>query len=87
MPSVLITGAGRRIGKGLAIEFARKGWKVLIHYNSSQEEVQELVKYILKNFGVKVEYFPSNLVDIKSAVDTFENFFKEVCIPNVLVNN
>ncbi len=87
MPSVLITGAGRRIGKGLAIEFARKGWKVLIHFNTSFEDVQNLEKYILKNFGVKVEYFQSNLVNIKSAIETFENFFKEVCIPDVLVNN
>lgn len=87
MPSVLITGAGRRIGKGLAIEFARKGWNAYIHYNTSSEEVTELKKYIFKNFGVKVESFSSNLVNIKSAIETFEFFFNEVGIPDVLVNN
>ncbi len=87
MSLVLITGSGRRIGRGLAIEFARKGWNVIIHFNSAMESALETKNYIVKNFGVKVYIFASDLQDIKTSVDNFEKVFNEVGVPNVLVNN
>ncbi|QLH54094.1 MAG: hypothetical protein CH6_2725 [Candidatus Kapaibacterium sp.] len=87
MSLVLITGSGRRIGRGLAIEFARKGWNVIIHFNSAMESALETKNYIVKNFGVKVFTFASDLQDIKTSVDNFEKVFNEVGVPNVLVNN
>ena len=38
MPLAFITGSGRRLGKKLALEFAKKGWDIVLHYNSSDEE-------------------------------------------------
>ncbi len=32
----LITGAGRRVGRAIAVELARKGFQVAIHYRSSE---------------------------------------------------
>jgi NAD(P)-dependent dehydrogenase (short-subunit alcohol dehydrogenase family) len=87
MPLVLITGSGRRIGKGLAIEFARKGWDVLIHYNASKESAYETKEYIEKNFGVNVFLIEGDLADISKSIRVFEQFFSEVQVPNVLVNN
>jgi len=87
MSLVLITGSGRRIGKGLAIEFARKGWDIIIHYNKSEKEAEETEKYITKNFGVKIRKFPLDLKQTKAIEKTFENVFKECGIPDVLVNN
>ena len=87
MSLVLITGSGRRIGKGLAIEFARKGWDVIIHYNKSEKEAEETEKYITKNFGVKIHKFSLDLKETKAIEKTFENVFKEFGVPDVLVNN
>lgn len=87
MALVLITGSGRRIGKGLAIEFARKGWDVVIHFNSSEESALETKGYLEKNFGVKVSIFSCDLRNIKESLEIFEKVFKEIGIPNVLVNN
>lgn len=87
MALVLITGSGKRIGKGLAIEFSRKGWDVVIHYNLSEESALETKRYIEKNFGVKVYAFSSDLRDISGSLNSLEKVFNEVGVPNVLVNN
>ncbi|MDR0841387.1 MAG: SDR family oxidoreductase [Christensenellaceae bacterium] len=35
---VLVTGSGKGIGRGIALEFARAGYEVAVHYNTSKEE-------------------------------------------------
>jgi len=40
MPSVLITGAAKRIGRVIAIELARRGFTVGIHYGNSRAEAE-----------------------------------------------
>lgn len=87
MNSVLITGSGRRLGRGLAIEFARKGWDILIHFNSSHESALQTKEYIENNFGVKVFVFCSDLSNIKESIKNFEDVFEKVQVPKVLVNN
>ena len=37
---VLVTGAARRIGRGIALRLAREGARVAIHYNSSEAEAR-----------------------------------------------
>ena len=40
--SMLITGAAQRIGRVLALHFARAGWEIGLHYNTSQIEAESL---------------------------------------------
>jgi len=37
---VLVTGAAKRIGKGIALRLAREGARVAIHYNTSEDEAR-----------------------------------------------
>lgn len=37
---VLITGAAKRIGRGIALRLAKEGYRVAIHYNSSEAEAR-----------------------------------------------
>jgi len=39
--SVLITGAAKRIGRGIALRLARKGYRVGIHYSTSEVEARQ----------------------------------------------
>ena len=37
---VLVTGAAKRVGRDIALRLSREGARVLIHYNSSQDEAR-----------------------------------------------
>ncbi|MFC0167863.1 SDR family oxidoreductase [Pseudoduganella danionis] len=45
-PVALVTGAGRRIGRVIALALARAGWDIAVHYRSSAGEAQQLVEEI-----------------------------------------
>lgn len=49
--SVLITGAGRGLGKQLALDFAREGAKVTVNYSSSKAAADETVSRIREAGG------------------------------------
>ena len=40
--TILITGAAKRIGRDIALAFSDLGWNIIIHYNSSKKEADEL---------------------------------------------
>ncbi len=44
--AVLITGAGQRIGRTLALDLGRRGWAVAIHYNRSSVAAWEVARAI-----------------------------------------
>jgi NAD(P)-dependent dehydrogenase (short-subunit alcohol dehydrogenase family) len=38
--TVLVTGAAKRLGRAIALDLARAGWNVAIHYNRSEREAR-----------------------------------------------
>lgn len=45
--AALVTGAGKRIGKALALALAEDGFDVAVHYNSSKSEADDVASQIL----------------------------------------
>ncbi|MDB5899999.1 MAG: short-chain dehydrogenase/reductase [Ramlibacter sp.] len=41
--TVLVTGAARRLGRSIALDLARAGWQVAVHYRGSQADAQQTV--------------------------------------------
>jgi len=47
----LVTGAARRIGRAIALDLARHGWAVAVHYRGSAEAAAEVVREIESGGG------------------------------------
>jgi len=86
MPIILITGSGKRIGKGLTFRFAEKGWDVIIHYNSSEKGAMNL-KDNIEALGRKSYLIKSDITDYDQVKEAFGNAFEQFGIPDVLINN
>lgn len=52
MRTVLITGAARRVGAAIARQLAADGWAVIVHYNRSKTEAEQLADEIRQLGGV-----------------------------------
>ena len=50
-PAALVTGAARRIGRAIALDLARHGWAVAVHYNRSKAEAETVVAEIREEGG------------------------------------
>src|SRR5215470_12367573 len=44
--AALVTGAAKRIGRAIALDLARHGWAVAVHYHHSATEAADLVREI-----------------------------------------
>jgi pteridine reductase len=56
----LVTGAGRRIGRAIALDLAAHGMTVAVHYRTSQAEADAVVAEIIAS-GHSAQAFPANL--------------------------
>ena len=68
-PTVLITGAAKRIGRGIALRLTREGARVAIHYHTSESEARQTAEECRG-----AELFRANL----ESVDEIERMFREV---------
>ena len=72
MSWVLITGAGKRLGRAVAVGLARAGWSVVVHYNSSRAEAESAVAEI-KTLGANAATFQAELSDQAALKPLIEN--------------
>lgn len=59
---VLVTGGALRIGREIALHFARQGWAVALHYGRSSQDAQNTLAE-LHGLGVAAQLFQCDLSD------------------------
>ena len=68
---VLVTGAAHRLGREMALAFARSGWSVLCHYQRSEAAAQDLVRE-LTSLGVSAHAVGGRLNTAEAVAAIFE---------------
>ena len=71
--TILITGAAKRVGKEMALSFFKKGWNIIIHYNSSIEDAQSLADEMnaqRKNSAYIIQANLDNAEDVLKLAET-----------------
>ena len=82
----LITGAGRGIGRAIAIALAKEGAEVVINYNGSEERAKE-VKQTIEENGGKASIYKCNVSDFAACEAMIKDIVKEYGQLDILVNN
>lgn len=83
---VIITGASRGIGKGIAEVFANQGANVAFTYSSSTESAQVL-EAELNATGIKAKGYKSNAADFNEAQTFVDAVLEEFGTVDILINN
>ena len=84
--TVLITGASRGIGNGIATVFAEHGANVVFTYSSSVDAANAL-ETKLQIMGVQAKGYQSNAADFTQAQELVENVLADFSTIDVLINN
>ena len=84
--TVLITGASRGIGNGIATVFAEHGANVVFTYSSSVDAANAL-ETKLQTMGVQAKGYQSNAADFTQAQELVENVLADFSTIDVLINN
>ena len=81
-----MTGAAKRLGREIALQFARQGWDVAVHYGRSEKDAKETVREI-EMMGVKSQAFQADLADEAAVKKLFATVTKQFTNLHCLVNS
>lgn len=84
--NALVTGAGRGIGKAIALELAAKGAFVIVNYNGSKDAAEQTVAEIKAAGGDAVAY-QCSVSDYEACGAMITALIKEYTHIDILVNN
>jgi 3-oxoacyl-[acyl-carrier protein] reductase len=86
MPSALITGSAKGIGKAILLALAKQGYDVAVHYRSSQTQAQTVANEAT-SFGVKTVILQADVTKPNEAKNLVQQTHDAFGRLDVLVNN
>lgn len=84
--TVLVTGAGRRLGRAIALDLAQRGWRVGVHYRASEAEGLGLVGEI-ETMGGEAAAFQADLGRLSELAPLVAACREQLGPPTCLINN
>jgi NAD(P)-dependent dehydrogenase (short-subunit alcohol dehydrogenase family) len=85
-PTALVTGAGRRLGRTIALDLASRGWAVAVHYHASEPEALAVVREI-EAFGGNAAAIQADLRRLEALPLLIEACADALGTPTCLINN
>lgn len=84
--TAVVTGAGRGIGRAIAVALAKDGYNVVINYNGSGEKAEK-VAMECREHGVNAITVKANVSDFSESEELIKKAIEEFGSIDVLVNN
>src|SRR5262245_56131622 len=84
--TVLVTGAGRRLGRAIALDLGRRGWQVGVHYHTAAEEAHGLVAELARKGG-RAAAFAADLSHVEELASLVKTCAEELGPLTCLINN
>lgn len=82
----LITGSAKRIGRFTALELAKRGARVAIHYRNSVDEADETL-HLIRSKGGTAAVFQADLSDLPAIHEMFQKLDQQFGGLDILVNS
>jgi pteridine reductase len=82
----LVTGAGHRLGRAIALDLGQQGYAIGLHYHQSREKA-EATRDELAEMGVPVYLLQADLTDETQLTKLFASLGEIPCLLKVLVNS
>jgi NAD(P)-dependent dehydrogenase (short-subunit alcohol dehydrogenase family) len=86
LPIALITGAALRLGRTIALDLAKRGWRIGVHHHTSVTEADALVAEI-ERLGSKAIALQADLTDETQLRGLVLSCAEELGPPTCLINN
>ena len=86
MPKALVTGAGIRVGKAIALRLAESGFDLILHANRSLEPLEQVAQEC-RNMGREVLVLGGDLSNRADRQSWIDKVHAQTDVLDVLVNN
>ncbi|MGG4775465.1 SDR family oxidoreductase [Paenalcaligenes sp. Me52] len=83
---VLITGGAQRLGKAMALRFARQGWDIALHYHRSHKQALQTAAEI-EALGRRCALVQGDLSDAQDRKDIFTRSVEQLGQLDAIINN
>lgn len=84
--TALVTGAALRLGRAIALDLAKLGWRIGVHYQTSSAEAEGLVEEI-ERLGSKAVALPADLTSEDQLRGLVQSCAEKLGPPTCLINN
>jgi len=82
----LVTGAAKRLGREIALDLARAGWDLIVHYGNSQEQALETVR-LVEQLGQRAVALQADLAIEAQTATLITRCIEALGLPDCLVNS
>jgi NAD(P)-dependent dehydrogenase (short-subunit alcohol dehydrogenase family) len=84
--TALVTGAGRRVGRAIALRLAHAGWNVAVHFGQSREAAEQTADEVRRH-GVKAVTLAADLLHEEQVATVLREATDALGPVGLLVNN